>query len=55
MYNTYVFGRRMGAQVLSCETYLGHLGVTDRLRVGSISNMHAILEILSRADRVMSL
>lgn len=46
---------RMGAQVLSCGTCLNHFGIAQQLRVGSISNMLAILEVLSRAERVMSL
>ncbi len=46
---------RMGAQVLCCGTCLNHFGIADRLRVGSISNMLAILEIISRAGKVMSL
>jgi len=46
---------RMGARVLSCGTCLNHFGVADRLRVGSVSNMLAILEVLSGAGKVMSL
>jgi selenium metabolism protein YedF len=46
---------RMGAQVLCCGTCLNHFRLADRLRVGSISNMLAILEVISRAGRVMSL
>ncbi len=46
---------RMGAQVLCCGTCLNHFQLADKLQVGSISNMLAILEVLSRAARVMSL
>lgn len=46
---------RMGAQVLCCGTCLNHFKLADRLQAGSVSNMLAILEVLSKAQRVMSL
>jgi selenium metabolism protein YedF len=46
---------RMGAQVFACGTCLNHFGIADRLHVGSVSNMLAILEVLSAAERVLSL
>lgn len=46
---------RMGAQVLCCGTCLNHFKLADKLQVGSISNMLAILEVLSKASRVMNL
>ena len=46
---------KMGAQVLSCGTCLNHFGLPEKLQVGSITNMLAILEILSGAGKVLSL
>jgi selenium metabolism protein YedF len=45
---------RMGAQVLACGTCLNHFDIADRLSVGSVSNMLAILEVLSGADKVLA-
>jgi selenium metabolism protein YedF len=45
---------RVGVAILACGTCLNHFGIKDRLRVGSVSNMYAILETLSGADKVMS-
>ena len=44
-----------GAEVLVCGTCLGYYGLTDRLRVGTVSNMYDILERLGRAARVITL
>lgn len=46
---------RMGAQVLCCGTCLNHFKLAQKLQVGSVSNMLAILEVLSKAQRVMNL
>ena len=45
---------QVGAQVLTCGTCLNHFGIKDRLAAGSVSNMYAIIEILSRAGRIIS-
>jgi selenium metabolism protein YedF len=45
---------RMGAKVLACGTCLNHFGIADRLGVGSVSNMLAILEVLLGAQKVTS-
>lgn len=45
---------RMGVEVLACGTCLNHFGIKEKLQVGSVSNMFAILETLSGADKVMS-
>lgn len=44
----------LGAQVLVCGTCLNHFGIKDRLAVGTISNMYAILETLFRARKIIS-
>jgi len=43
----------VGVRVLVCGTCLNHFGITDRLAVGSVSNMYAIIEALSRAGRII--
>jgi selenium metabolism protein YedF len=43
----------LGAEVLVCGTCLNHFGIEDQLAVGSVSNMFAILETLSRAGRII--
>jgi selenium metabolism protein YedF len=44
---------KVGVQVLVCGTCLNHFGIKDRLAVGSVSNMFAIIETLSGAGRIM--
>lgn len=43
----------LGVEVLVCGTCLNHFGLTDRLAVGSISNIYAIIEVLSKAGRII--
>ena len=43
----------LGVQVLVCGTCLNHFGIKDKLAVGSVSNMYAIIETLSRAGRII--
>ncbi|MDY0002436.1 MAG: sulfurtransferase-like selenium metabolism protein YedF [Polyangia bacterium] len=43
----------MGATVLVCGTCLRHFGIQDELAVGSLSNMFAILEVLTSAGRII--
>jgi selenium metabolism protein YedF len=43
----------VGVEVLVCGTCLDHFGIRDRLAVGSVSNMYAIIETLSRAGRII--
>ncbi|MDA8163513.1 MAG: sulfurtransferase-like selenium metabolism protein YedF [Desulfobacteraceae bacterium] len=43
-----------GIQVLACGTCLNHFGLGDKLRVGTVSNMFAILDTLARAGKVLS-
>jgi selenium metabolism protein YedF len=43
----------LGVQVLVCGTCLNHFGIKDKLAVGSVSNMYAIIETLSKAERIV--
>lgn len=43
-----------GIQILSCGTCLNHFGLKEKLKVGEISNMYAIIEAISRAHKVMT-
>ena len=42
-----------GVEILTCGTCLNFYGLTDRLRVGEVSNMYTIVEKLSQADRTI--
>lgn len=44
---------QLGAKVLVCGTCLNHFGIKDKLAVGSVSNMFAIIETLSKARRIV--
>jgi selenium metabolism protein YedF len=44
---------QIGARLLVCRTCLNHFGIEDKLAVGSVSNMYAILETLARAGRII--
>jgi len=43
----------LGVRVLVCGTCLNHFGIKDKLAVGSVSNMYAIIETLSKAGRII--
>ena len=43
----------VGAEILVCGTCLRHFGVEDKLAVGSVSNMFAILQVLTKAGRIL--
>jgi selenium metabolism protein YedF len=43
----------MGIEVLVCGTCLNFYGIADKLVVGSVSNMFAIIETLSMAGRII--
>jgi selenium metabolism protein YedF len=45
---------QVGAKVLVCGTCLGHFGIEDKLAVGSVSNMYAIIDILAKATRIIN-
>jgi selenium metabolism protein YedF len=44
---------QMGVQILACGTCLNHFDLKDKVAVGSISNMYAIIETLSKAERII--
>ena len=44
-----------GSVVLVCGTCLNFYGITDRLKVGIVSNMYDILGAMQRADKVITL
>ncbi|MFA4916235.1 MAG: sulfurtransferase-like selenium metabolism protein YedF [Syntrophales bacterium] len=44
-----------GVKILSCGTCLGYYGITDKLRVGKVTNMHEILDALFNAERVINI
>lgn len=44
---------QIGARVLVCGTCLNYFGLKEKLAVGSISNMYAIVETLSKAGRIL--
>jgi len=43
----------VGVRVLVCGTCLNHFGIKEKLAVGSVSNMYAIIETLSKAGRII--
>ena len=44
-----------GTEILTCGTCLDYYGLKDKLAVGGITNMYRIAEILTGADRLVSL
>ena len=44
-----------GVEILTCGTCLNHYGLTEKLRVGSVSNMYAICEKLMTAAKVVKI
>lgn len=44
-----------GTEILSCGTCLDFYDVSNKLMVGSVTNMYSIAEILLHADRVITL
>lgn len=44
-----------GSIILVCGTCLNFYGISDRLKVGSVSNMYDILGAMQRADKVITL
>lgn len=44
----------MDIEMLCCGTCLNHFNIKEKLQVGSVSNMFTILEIISKADKVLS-
>ena len=44
---------QVGVQILVCGTCANYFGIKDKLAVGRISNMYAIIETLSQAERII--
>ena len=44
---------QMGVQLLACGTCLNYYDIKDKLAVGSVSNMYAIIETLAQAGRII--
>lgn len=44
-----------GIEILACGTCLSRLQLTERVRIGQVSNMYTIAETILRADKVISL
>jgi selenium metabolism protein YedF len=44
---------QVGVQILVCGTCVNYFNLKDKIAVGSISNMHAIIETLSKAERII--
>ena len=42
-----------GVEILTCGTCLNFYGLTDKLAVGSVTNMYAIVEKLNGASKVI--
>ncbi len=42
-----------GVEILTCGTCLDYYGLKDRLQVGGVTNMYAIVEKLTKASRVV--
>jgi hypothetical protein len=43
-----------GASLILCRTCLEYFGLKDKVQVGQVGGMPAILEAMTRADKVMS-
>ena len=42
-----------GVEILTCGTCLNYYGLTEKLRVGEVSNMYVIAEKLMQADLIV--
>lgn len=42
-----------GVEILTCGTCLNHYGLTDKLQVGSVTNMYVIAEKMTKADLIV--
>ena len=43
----------LGVEILTCGTCLNFYGLTDKLKVGEVTNMYAITEKMSQADLIV--
>lgn len=42
-----------GVQIFSCGTCLNYYGLTDKLKVGEVTNMYAIVEAMAAASKII--
>lgn len=42
-----------GVEILTCGTCLNYYGLSDKLQVGSVTNMYAIVEKMAGADKII--
>ena len=42
-----------GVEILTCGTCLNYYGLSEKLQVGSVTNMYAIVEKMSGADKII--
>lgn len=42
-----------GVEILTCGTCLNHYGLTDKLQVGSVTNMYVIAEKMTQAGNIV--
>ena len=42
-----------GVEILTCGTCLNHYGLTEKLLVGSVTNMYVITEKMTHADLIV--
>ena len=46
---------KIGTKVLVCGTCTTHFGITDKIGVGTISNMFEIMEMVTGADKIFNI
>jgi selenium metabolism protein YedF len=42
-----------GVEIMTCGTCLNHYGLTDKLQVGTVTNMYVIVEKMTQADLIV--
>jgi len=42
-----------GVEVMTCGTCLNHYGLTEKLAVGSVTNMYVIAQTMMEADHIV--
>ena len=42
-----------GVEILTCGTCLNYYGITEKLQVGTVTNMYVIAETMAKADKVV--
>ena len=42
-----------GVEILTCGTCLNHYGLTEKLKVGGVTNMYVIAEKMTQADLIV--